>query len=51
MGDSEVDDQALAGLYYADGPVRVYHGGFFLRGWRLCDVCASGDVTQRLATF
>ena len=27
MNGSEVDDQALAGLYYADGHVRVYHGG------------------------
>ena len=27
MSGSEVDDQALSGLYYADGHVRVYHGG------------------------
>lgn len=27
MGGSEVEDEALAGLYYADGHVRVYHGG------------------------
>ncbi len=27
MSGAEVDDQALAGLYYADGHVRVYHGG------------------------
>lgn len=26
MAGSEVDDQGLAGLYYADGHVRVYHG-------------------------
>jgi hypothetical protein len=27
MAGSEVEEQALAGLYYADGHVRVYHGG------------------------
>lgn len=27
MAGAEVEDQALAGLYYADGHVRVYHGG------------------------
>jgi hypothetical protein len=27
MAGSEVDDPGLAGLYYADGHVRVYHGG------------------------
>jgi hypothetical protein len=27
MAGVEVEDQALAGLYYADGHVRVYHGG------------------------
>ena len=27
MSGSQEDDQALAGLYYADGHVRVYHGG------------------------
>ncbi len=27
MAGSEVEDEALAGLYYADGHVRVYHGG------------------------
>ena len=36
MSDSEVDDQALAGMYYADGHVRFYHGGLFRRGLRLC---------------
>ena len=27
MSGSQVEDEALAGLYYADGHVRVYHGG------------------------
>lgn len=27
MAGAELDHQALVGLYYADGHVRVYHGG------------------------
>jgi hypothetical protein len=42
MAGSEVDDPALAGLYYADGHVRVYHGGLtalprrYMSRLRLC---------------
>jgi len=42
MAGSEVDDPELAGLYYADGHVRVYHGGLtalprrYLTRLRLC---------------
>jgi hypothetical protein len=42
MAGSEADDPALAGLYYADGHVRVYHGGLtalprrYLSRLRLC---------------
>ena len=42
MAEREVDDSALAGLYNADGHVRVYHGGLtalprrYLARMRLC---------------